>query len=98
MTHGAVREKSPPRPEGRRISSSAVGSEPLGKFFNLSDSTIAIQKFVLTRPDRFGAFLGQGTIRVPTVHIVGRKRSTLRGSGLVRTRSDTPTFQVSAVR
>ena len=74
MTHGAVRGKTPPRPEGRRISSSAVGSEPLGKFFNLSDSTIAIQKFVLTRPDRFGAFLGQGTIRFPTVHIVGRKR------------------------
>ena len=62
MTHGAVRGESPPRPKGRRISSSAVGSEPLGKFFNLSDSTVAIQKFVLTRPDRFGALLGHKTI------------------------------------
>ena len=62
MTHGAVRGKTPPRPEGRRISSSAVGAEPLGKFFNLPDSIIAIQKFVLTRPDRFGVLLGHKTI------------------------------------
>jgi hypothetical protein len=31
----------PPTPEGRRILSSTVGSEPLGKFSTLTDSSTA---------------------------------------------------------
>jgi len=33
----------PPRPEGRRILSSTVGSEPLGKFSTLPDSSTVYQ-------------------------------------------------------
>ena len=42
----------PRRAGARRILSSTVGSEPLGKFSTLPDSSIAYQEWVLTRSDR----------------------------------------------